>query len=121
MMSVDQHDDGGRDESRNEGRADETVQQYAALRSLEESGVEVTGSESSTELVSMQTAVDAFRRAAEALAGRGGSAQIGTSDDLCKQVVPPRAADETPRQYTERVNRMTERFRSLTKGRERPR
>ena len=33
----------------------------------------------------------------------------------------PRAADETPRQYAERVNRMAERFRSLAQspGRER--
>lgn len=118
MMTFDRHDEGSRDEARTDAP---TQQAYAALRSLEESGVDVTGSESSAELVSMQSAVDAFRRAAEALAGRAGATQIGTPDDLCKQVVPPRAADETPRQYSERVNRMTERFRSLTQGRERPR
>lgn len=118
MMTLDRHDEGSRDDVRTDAA---TGQSYAALRSLEESGVDVTGSESSAELISMQTAVDAFRRAAEALAGRAGAPQIGTPDDLCQQVVPPRAADETPRQYSERVNRMTERFRSLTQGRERPR
>lgn len=118
MMTFDRHDRGSREAARTDAPAQ---QAYAALRSLEESGVDVTGSESSVELVSMQTAVDAFRRAAEALAGRAEATQIGTPDDLCKHVVPPRAADETPRQYSERVNRMTERFRSLTQGRERPR
>jgi len=55
------------------------------------------------------------------LAGR---APLGVpAAELCRHVVPPRAADETPRQYTERVNRMTERFRSLmeSSGREPPR
>ncbi|MEP7085901.1 MAG: hypothetical protein ABI884_01090 [Gemmatimonadota bacterium] len=96
---------------------------YAALRSLEENGVDVTGSESAPELTMMQVAVDAFRRAAELLAGRTSPAQLGTPDDLCRHVVPPRAADETPRQYSERVNRMTERFRTLTRspGRDRSR
>jgi len=47
----------------------------------------------------------------------------GHADDLCRQVVPPRAADETPRQYAERLSRMAERFRALAKGtaRDRPR
>lgn len=118
MKIFDRHDEGSRDDAHTDAP---THQSYAALRSLEESGVDVTGSESSAELVSMQIAVDAFRRAAEVLAGRAGAAQIGSPDDLCKRVVPPRAADETPRQYSERVNRMTERFRSLTQGRDRPR
>jgi len=108
MMTSDKHDEGSRDG----GRDNVTHQSYTALRSLSEHGVDVTGSESGTELVAMQGAVDAFRRAAETLAGRTplGSA----SDDLSRHVVPPRAADETPRQYVERLNRMTERFRALS-------
>jgi hypothetical protein len=120
MMTFDKHDEG----AHNGPRSDSSAQQsFAALRSLEENGVDVTGSESSTELSMMQAAVDAFRRAAEALAGRTAAAQHGNPDDLLRQVVPPRAADETPRQYTERVSRMTERFRSLAQGsgRDRPR
>jgi len=116
MMTFDRHDEGARDGARSDAPS-----QFAALRSLNENGVDVTGSESGVELTMMQLAVDAFRRAAEVLAGR---APLGVpATELCRHVVPPRAADETPRQYTERVNRMTERFRSLTEspGRERPR
>ena len=117
-MTFDKHDEGARD-----GTRSEVQQSFAALRSLEENGVDVTGSESATELSIMQSAVDAFRRAAEALAGREASSQLISPDDLCRQLVPPRAADETPRQYVVRVNRMTQRFRSLTQspGRDRPR
>ena len=110
-MTFDKHDESAREGTRAEGR-----QSFAALRSLEENGVEVTGSESTTELSIMQTAVDAFRRAAEALAGRGSASLLAAADDLGQHVVPPRAADETPRQYVERVNRITQRFRSLTQG-----
>ena len=117
-MTFDRHDEGARDGARSDGSAQRS---FAALRSLEENGVDVTGSESGAELVMMQGAVDAFRRAAEMLAGRAAPSQMGTADDLCRHVVPPRAADETPRQYTERVNRMTERFRTLTQGRDRAR
>ena len=116
MMILDPHDEGARDDSRSDGS---TQQSFAALRSLEENGVDVTGSESGVELAMMQSAVDAFRRAAEALAGR--LPISGETADRSRQVVPPRAADETPRQYTERVNRMSERFRSLTQGRDRGR
>jgi hypothetical protein len=65
--------------------------------------------------------VEGFRRAAEALAGH--PPVNGRADDLSRHVVPPRAADETPRQYAERLARMTERFRALAQGssRERPR
>jgi hypothetical protein len=118
MMTNDHHDEGAREGNRSEGSQQQSL---AAQRSLEEHGVDTTGSESGAELVSMQIAVDAFRRAAEALAGR---APLGErTSDLCRHVVPPRAADETPRQYVERVNRMSERFRTLTQspGRERPR
>ena len=111
MMMFDTHDESARDGARSDSP---TPQSYAALRSLEESGVDVTGSESSAELSQMQASVEAFRRAAEALAGR--VPVSGDAAELCRQVVPPRAADETPRQYTERVNRMTERFRALTQG-----
>lgn len=116
-MTFDKHDEGAR-----EGTRSEVQQSFAALRSLEANGVDVTGSESATELSIMQSAVDAFRRAADALAGREPSPLI-SPDDLCHHLVPPRAADETPRQYVERVNRMTQRFRSLTQspGRDRPR
>jgi hypothetical protein len=110
MMSSDQHDEKARDAA----RESTTPQAFAALRALEEHGVDVTGSESGTELAAMQSAVDAFRRAAETLAGR--TPVDNHSDDLCRQVVPPRAADETPRQYVERVNRMTERFRVLSQS-----
>lgn len=116
MMTFDKHDEGARD-----GARSDSPSQFAALRSLEEYGVDVTGAESGAELTSMQAAVDAFRRAAEVLAGR---APLGMpTAEICSHVVPPRAADETPRQYTERVSRMTERFRTLTEspGRERPR
>jgi hypothetical protein len=115
-MTFDMHDEGARDGARSDGSAS---QSFAALRSLEESGVDVTGSESGAELTQMQAAVEAFRRAAEALAGR--APLSGEAAELCKHVVPPRAADETPRQYSERVNRMSERFRSLTQGRDRAR
>ena len=114
--------DGPSDGVRENERTEKATQQpIAALRLLEEHGVDVTGSESAAELSSMQSAVDAFRRAAETLAGR---APLGSAaDDLCRHVVPPRAADETPRQYVDRVTRMTERFRTLSQspGRERPR
>ena len=110
MMTFDRHDEGSRDDARRDVPAQQV---FAALRSLGENGVDVTGSESGAELTLMQTAVDAFRRAAEALAGRNSATQTGAAEDLGKHVVPPRAADETPKQYTERVNRMTERFRSL--------
>ena len=118
MMTVDHHDEGSREGKRAEGSQ---PQSHAAQRSLEEHGVDITGSESGAELVSMQSAVDAFRRAAEALAGRAPLSERAA--DLCRQVVPPRAADETPRQYVERLNRMSERFRALTQspGRDRPR
>jgi hypothetical protein len=115
-MRADWHDEGTRDS----GRSENTTNSEAMARSLEEHGVDVTGSESGPELTMMQNAVDAFRRAAEMLAGH---VPVSANDDLCRHVVPPRAADETPRQYAERVNRMTERFRALTQGssRERPR
>ncbi|MDQ2767418.1 MAG: hypothetical protein M3Y30_09710 [Gemmatimonadota bacterium] len=117
MISSDKQEEGARDG----GRDNATPQAYSALRVLAEHGVDVTGSESDTELAAMQGAVDAFRRAAETLAGRG--PLTSAADDLCRQVVPPRAADETPRQYVERVNRMTERFRALSQlpSRQRPR
>jgi hypothetical protein len=116
-MRVDWHDEGRREGERTENN----TQVEAMARSLERYGVEVTGSETGAELTLMQSAVDGFRRAAEMLAG-----QIplpGQPDELYRQVVPPRAADETPRQYAERVNRMSERFRALAQGssRERPR
>jgi hypothetical protein len=116
MMRADWNDEGTRDSARSDSSAN-----AEASRSLEAHGVDVTGSESNAELAIMQTAVDGFRRAAEALAGH--IPLSGRSDDLSRHVVPPRAADETPRQYAERVNRMTERFRALTEGssRERPR
>ena len=117
MMTSDKHDEGARDG----GRDNTTPQVYSALRSLAEHGVDVTGSESGTELAAMQQAVDAFRRAAETLAGR--TPLTSAADELCRHVVPPRAADETPRQYVERVSRMTERFRALSQSptRDRPR
>ena len=117
MMTSDKHDEGARDGE----RESTSPTMYSALRSLAEHGVDVTGSESGTELAAMQGAVDAFRRAAETLAGR--APLTSAADDLSRQVVPPRAADETPRQYIERVNRMTERFRTLSQSstRERPR
>jgi hypothetical protein len=111
MMTFDRHDEGTRDGAVSDGSAQ---QSFVALRTLEENGVDVTGSESGVELALMKGAVDAFRRAAEALAGRAPLSR--PADELCRHVVPPRAADETPRQYAERVNRMTERFRSLTQG-----
>jgi hypothetical protein len=111
MMKFDMHDEPARDSARSDSTAPPW---YAALRSLEESGVEVTGSESGAELSQMQASVEAFRRAAEALAGR--PPLSGDAAERCRQVVPPRAVDETPRQYAERVNRMTERFRALTQG-----
>jgi hypothetical protein len=117
MMTSNKHDEGAHDGERSISSA----QTYSALRSLREHGVDVTGSESGTELAAMQGAVDAFRRAAETLAGR--VPLTSAADELCRHVVPPRAADETPRQYVERVNRMTERFRTLSQSssRERPR
>ncbi len=117
-MTSDKQGEGAREGGCSDGSQEHS---YAAIRSLEEHGVDLTGSESGAELSSMQSAVEAFRRAADALAGS--MPLIGPSKNLSRQVVPPRAADETPRQYTERVTRMTERFRSLTwgPGRDRPR
>jgi hypothetical protein len=117
MMRADWHDEG-----RHEGeRTESNRQSEAMIRSLEQQGVDVTGSESGAELTLMQSAVDGFRRAAEMLAGQ--IPLTAHADELCRQVVPPRAADETPRQYAERVNRMSDRFRALAQGssRERPR
>ncbi|MEP7065307.1 MAG: hypothetical protein ABI889_04675 [Gemmatimonadota bacterium] len=115
MMRADWHDE----DRRGNERAENGSQAEAIVRSLEHYGVDVTGEESASELSIMKGAVDAFRRAAEVLAGQ---TTLGARDDLCRQVVPPRAADETPRQYAERVNRMTERFRVLAEGsRKRPR
>jgi hypothetical protein len=116
MIRRDWHDEGAREGERTETSA----QSEAMIRSLEQQGVEVTGSESGAELAMMQGAVDGFRRAAEMLAGQIPS--TGHAAELCRQVVPPRAADETPRQYAERVNRMSDRFRALAQGssRERP-
>jgi hypothetical protein len=120
MMTFDKHDEGARSGARSDAPE---RQLWAALRSLKENGVDITGSESGAELTIMQTAVEAFRRAAELLDGRTSPAQLEVVDDPFRRVVPPRAADETPRRYSERVNRMTERFRSLTEspGRDRPR
>ena len=117
MVRTDWHDEG-----RQEGeRSEFNTQAEAMIRSLEQHGVDVTGSESGAELTLMQGAVDGFRRAAEMLAGQ--IPLTGNADELCRQVVPPRAADETPRQNAERRNRMSERFRALSQGstRERPR
>lgn len=109
------------EERREDERTENSVQADAAARSLEKHGVDLTGAESGTELAMMKSAVDEFRSATEMLAGKIPLA--GHADDLCRQVVPPRAADETPRQYSERVSRMSERFRALSRGssRERPR
>jgi hypothetical protein len=117
MMRADWHDEGRHESERTESNR----QSEAMIRSLEQHGVDVTGSESGAELTMMQSAVDGFRRAAEMLAGQ--IPLTGHADELCRQVVPPRAADETPRQYAERVNRMSDRFRALAQGssRERPR
>lgn len=115
MMSADRNDDREREVVRSDAPS---YQALVAARSLQEHGVDVTGSESMAELSLMQAAVEAFRRAAEALGGRA----VAPADDaLSRQVIPPRAADETARQYAERVNRMADRFRSLAKspGRER--
>jgi len=65
MMTFDKHDEGSREGARSDGSAQ---QSFVALRSLAENGVDVTGSESGVELTLMKGAVDAFRRAAEALA-----------------------------------------------------
>jgi hypothetical protein len=118
MMTSDNHDDREREPMRSDGSS---YQSPAVVRSLQEQGVEVTGSESAPELSLMQAAVDEFKRAAEALAGRGTSPLTNAGDDDARRVVPPRAADETPRQYAERVMRMADRFRSLAQapGRER--
>lgn len=117
MRRVHWHDE----ERRENERTENSVQADAAARSLENQGVDLTGAESGTELAMMKSAVDEFRSATEMLAGKIPLA--GHADDLCRQVVPPRAADETPRQYSERVSRMSERFRALSRGssRERPR
>src|SRR5674476_1136306 len=104
MMTSDKHDEGSRDG----GRDNVTHQSYTALRSLSEHGVDVTGSESGTELVAMQGAVDAFRRAAETLAGR---TPLGNASDvLCRPLGPPPPAAATPRSYLERLQRTTEPF-----------
>lgn len=116
MMTSDRHDDTEREGIRSDTPS---YQALVVARSLRDEGVDVTGSESMTELSIMQAAVEEFRRAAEALAGR--AITPAASDERSRQVIPPRAADETPRQYAERVSRMADRFRSLAQspGRER--
>lgn len=117
MRRVHWHEEGRREDE----RAENSAQSETVARSLESQGVDLTGTESGTELTMMKSAVDEFRHATEMLAGQ--IPVSGHADDLCRQVVPPRAADETPRQYSERVSRMSERFRALSRGssRERPR
>jgi hypothetical protein len=117
MVRSDWQDEGARQGE----RAESSAQFEAMAHSLEEMGVEVTGGESDADLTMMKNAVDGFRRATEALAGP--LPPGGKADDVVRQVVPPRAADETARQYAERVNRMSERFRALCEGstRDRPR
>jgi hypothetical protein len=110
MMNANRHD-----ENWLENEETESATQFnATARALEQHGVDLTGAESGTDLTMMKSAVDEFRRAAERLAGQ--VPVSGQADDLCRKVVPPRAADETPRQYSERVNRMSERFRALVDG-----
>jgi single-stranded DNA-specific DHH superfamily exonuclease len=111
MMTPDRHDDRERGDIRSDARS---YQMLAATRSLQEAGVDVTGSESASELTLMQAAVEEFRRAAEALAGR--AVLSASAEERTRQVIPPRAADETPRQYAERVSRMADRFRSLAQS-----
>ena len=111
MMTSDRHDDRERGDFRSDAPSYQTL---AAARSLQEAGVDVTGSESVSELALMQAAVEEFRRAAEALAGR--AMLSASAEERSRQVIPPRAADETPRQYAERVSRMADRFRSLAQG-----
>lgn len=109
-MTSDRHDDAEREGIRSDSPSYQTL---VAVRTLQEQGVDVTGSESMAELNLMQAAVEEFRRAAEALAGR---AMSSLGDERSRQVIPPRAADETPRQYAERVSRMSDRFRSLAQS-----
>ncbi|MFI5243115.1 MAG: hypothetical protein ACHQRL_08910 [Gemmatimonadales bacterium] len=109
-MTSDRHDDPEREGIRSDTPSYQTL---VAVRTLQEHGVDVTGSESMAELTLMQSAVEEFRRAAETLAGR---AMSSLSDERSRQVIPPRAADETPRQYAERVSRMADRFRSLAQS-----
>ncbi len=87
----------------------------AMIRFLAEQGVDFTGSESAGDVSLMHAAVEAFHRAVDSLGGRA------AAGDRAFQVVPPRAADETPRQYAERMERMTERFRSLARSSQRGR
>src|SRR6476620_10142426 len=80
MRRVDWHQEGEREDERTEN----SVQADAAARSLENQGVDLTGSESGTELAMMKSAVDEFRQATEMLAGR--IPLTGHGEDLCRQV-----------------------------------
>lgn len=116
MMSSDRRDDAEREGLRSDPPS---YQALVVARSLRDQGVDVTGSETVAELLLMQSAVEEFRRAAEALAGR--VTAPSPADERSRQLIPPRAADETARQYAERVSRMADRFRVLsrTPGRDR--
>lgn len=97
MMALDRQDEGFRDDVRQDVPAQ---QRFSALRLLEENGVDVTGAESGAELTLMQVAVDAFRRAAEALAGRNTvhiTARRRTSASTsCRPAPRTKRRDSTP-------------------------
>ncbi len=105
-------DDHGRDTGR-EGEIERITARVAAT--LQQRGVDLTGGESSEELAQLLEAVEAFEAAVSALGGDRmlNDRRSDQSDDTAL-VLPPRAADESPRRYADRLVRLADRLTSLT-------
>jgi hypothetical protein len=110
MMFSDRRDDAPHNGGPN---SDSARALNGVVSSLAEQGVDLTGSESPADLALMNRAVEEFRHAADLLGGR--AMPPVAADDRARHVVPPRADDETPRQYAERIERIAERFRALAR------
>jgi hypothetical protein len=78
---------------------------------LEARGVDLTGDESSEQLVEMLDAVELFEAA---VSEAGGDRMVNTPDSTDPQeeafVLPRRGADESPYEYAERVQRAARRI-----------
>ena len=111
MNPRDPWDDRGHDPAR-EGEIQRIAARVAAT--LEARGVDLAGSESSEELAQLLEAVEAFEAAVSAIGGdRMIEDRRSNSSKEADLVIPPRAADESPRRYAERLLRLADRLTSL--------
>jgi hypothetical protein len=101
----------------NPDRDSERDRVYASVAAtLRARGVDLTGDESSDELAEILSSVEQFEAAVSALGGdRMVNDRYSSQPDDPSLVIPPRAADETPRRYAERLTRMATRLNDLTK------